>query len=116
MKLHFTLRTLMVALVVAAIAPLFVFSVIRSVVNTDRDLASARQNLEFTASAIAHAQEMIENSARQLLVSVARVPGLVDGFGGECSSYFKNLNSDLKTFANIGIISANGTMLCCAAN
>ena len=82
----------MVALVVAAIAPLFVFSVIRSVVNTDRNLADARQNLEFAASAIAQSQERVVDSARQLLVSVARVPGLVDGVDGECADYFRKLN------------------------
>lgn len=112
MKVHSTLRSLMVALVVAAIAPLFVFSVIRSVVNTNLSLSSARQNLEFTASAIAQSQERVVDSARQLLVSVARVPGLVDGAGGQCRSYFKNLNSDLKAYGNIGIISAEGIMLC----
>lgn len=112
MKVHSTLRTLMVVLVVIAIAPLFVFSVIRSVVNTELSLASARQNLEFSASAIAQDQERVVDSARQLLVSVARVPGLVDNAGGDCSRYFRNLNSDLKAFANIGIVSANGTMLC----
>ena len=102
----------MVALVVVAIAPLFVFSVIRSVVNTDRNLTSARQNLEFTAFAVAQAQERVADSARQLLVSVARVPGLVNDAGGQCSSYFRNLNSDLNAYGNIGIISAEGIMLC----
>ena len=115
MKAFRTLRSLMVALVVAAIAPLFVFSVIRSVVNTDRDLVSARQNLELSASAIAQAQERVVDSARQLLVSVTRVPGLVDGAGGECAGYFKNLTSDLKVYTNIGIISAQGTILCHSA-
>ena len=115
MKAFRTLRSLMVVLVVAAIAPLFAFSVIRTVINTDRDLVSARQNLEFNASAIAQAQERVADSARQLLVSVARVPGLVDGAGGECASYFRNLISDLKVYTNIGIISAQGTILCHSA-
>ena len=105
----------MVALVVAAIAPLFVFSVIRFVLNTERNLASARQNLEFAASAIAQSQERVADSARHLLVSVARVPGLVDGVDGQCTNYFRSLNSDLKAYANIGIISAEGVMLCHAA-
>ena len=112
MRAFRTLRSLMVVLVVAAIAPLFVFSVIRTVFNTDRDLVSARQNLEFNASAIAQAQERVADSARQLLVSVARVPGLVESADGECTGYFRNLNSDLKAYANIGIISAEGVMLC----
>lgn len=102
----------MVVLVAAAIAPLLVFSVIRSVLTTDRDLASARQSLELTATAVAHTQERVADSARQLLVSVARVPGLVDGANDTCPGYIKNLNSDLKVYTNIGIISAEGVVLC----
>ena len=115
MKAFRTLRSWMVTLVVAAIAPLFVFSVIRSVVNMNSDLARARQGLELTASLVAQSQERVADSARQLLVSVASVPRLVDGAGGECAGYFKNLTSDLKVYTNIGIISAEGTIQCHSA-
>ena len=112
MKASRTLRGVMVAVVVAAIAPLFAFSVIRSFVTTERDLGSARQNLEVSASLIAQAEERVADSARQLLVSVARVPGLVESAGVDCAGYFRNLNSDLKAYAHIGIISTEGVLVC----
>ncbi|MBC7611073.1 MAG: PAS domain-containing protein, partial [Polaromonas sp.] len=115
MRASRTLRSLMVAMVVIATAPLFVFSVISSVIIADRDLASAREKLELAATAVAHTQKIIGDSARELMVSVTRVPGLVDGAGGACASYFKNLNSDLKDYVNLGIISADGTVLCHSA-
>ena len=115
MKVFSSLRSLLVALVVAAIAPLFVFSVVRSIANIERDLARARQNLEFTATAVAHTQERVADSAHQLLVSIASVPKLLDRDGGECAEYFRTLGEALHVYTNIGVISANGKMLCHAA-
>ena len=115
MKVFSSLRSLLVGLVVAAITPLFIFSVIGSVVNTERDLATAQQNLEFTATAVAHTQKRVADSARQLLVSIASVPKLVDPAGGKCADYFRTLGEDLHVYTNIGVISASGNMLCHSA-
>jgi PAS domain S-box-containing protein len=116
MKIFSSLRRLLVGLVVAAIAPLFVFSVIGSVANIDRDLAKAQQDLEFTSTAIAHGQQRVADSARQLLLSIASVPKLVDLDGGGCADYFTILGKNLQVYTNIGVISANGNLLCHAAS
>ena len=115
MKVFSSLRSLLVGLVVAAITPLFIFSVIESVINTERDLATAQQNLEFTATAVAYTQKRVADSARQLLVSIASVPKMVDPAGGKCADYFRTLGEDLHVYTNIGVISAGGNILCHAA-
>lgn len=115
MKIFSSLRTLLVGLVVAAIAPLFIFFVIKSVAKIEHDLAKAQQNLEFTATALAHGQERVADSARQLLLSIASVPKLVDLAGGRCADYFRALGEVLPGYTNIGVISANGSLLCHAA-
>ncbi len=112
MKAISSLRSLLVYLVLAAIAPLLVFSLVRSVANSDRDLAAARQNLEFTATAVAQTQERVADAARQLLVSIASVPKLLDRDGSECADYFKTLGAVLPAYSNVGLISVNGRIVC----
>jgi PAS domain S-box-containing protein len=113
MKAFSSLRSLLVYLVLAAVAPLCVFALIRSVANSDRDITRARENLELTATAVAHTQERVVDSARQLLVSIASVPRLVGPDIGKCSDYLRTLKEELRAYSNIGVISAaNGTRLC----
>ncbi|MBC7649373.1 MAG: PAS domain S-box protein, partial [Vitreoscilla sp.] len=107
-----TLRSVMVAIVVVAIAPLFVFSVISAVLTADRDLASSRKNLEIIAALVAKSQESVVDSAHQLLFAVAKVPRLIEGADGQCAGNLRSLNADLKVYFNIGIICAEGTLLC----
>ena len=112
MKVLSSLRSLLVVFVVAAIAPLVVFSVAESVFHVNRDLAKARQNIELTATAVAHTQERVADSARQMLISISKVPDLVDQPGNGCGNYLKSLNKSLPAYTNIGLISAEGYMLC----
>ena len=112
MKVLVTLRTRLVLLVVAAIVPLFVFSVVRAVLDINKDIEGATQNLEFTASQVARTQERVADSARQLLTSIAKVPSLSRADSDECRSYFKNLNDELSTYTNIGLIGAGGYLQC----
>ncbi|NQW93463.1 MAG: PAS domain S-box protein, partial [Polaromonas sp.] len=112
MKNFSSLRSILVGLVLAAIAPLFVFALIRLVDNFDRDLAGARQKLELAATAVAHAEDKVADSARQLLVSIASVPKLGDIAGGECADYFRTLRESLPGYTNIGVNSASGITLC----
>ena len=107
-----TLRSLLMVLVVGAMAPLVGLSVVKSLYRSGEDLDKATQNLELIASTVALAQDRVADSARQLLVSVSRVPSLADGSAKDCASYFRNLQQELGAYVNLGIISSNGRMLC----
>jgi len=112
MKYFATLRSILMVLVVAAIAPLFGFSVVNSLYNSGEDMQRATKNLEFTASTVALAQERVADSARQLLVSISKVPRLADKSAAECTRYVKSLQQDLLAYAYLGVISKDGKVLC----
>ena len=112
MKVLSSLRGVLVVSVLAAIAPLLVFSVTELVFHVGRDLANARQNIELAATAVAHTQERVADSARQLLISISKVPDLIDQPRDVCGNYFKSLNKSLPTYNNIGLISVEGNTLC----
>ena len=63
MNLFGSLRSLLVVLVIAAIAPLFGFSVFKAVLTVDENLQQATQNLQDVGSAVAVAQERLADSA-----------------------------------------------------
>ena len=115
MNLFGSLRSLLVVLVIAAIAPLFGFSVFKAVLSVDEDLQQATQNLQDVGTAVAVTQERLADSARQLLVSISKVPKLADRKDEDCAGYFRGLYETLKVYTNIGIISADGKIICHSA-
>lgn len=112
MKYFATLRSILMVLVIAAIAPLFVFSAVNSQYSYGEDMERATKNLEFTASTVALAQERVADSARQLLVSISKVPSLADKSVTECTSYVRSLQQELVAYAYLGVISDDGKVLC----
>lgn len=112
MKVLLTLRTRLVLLVVAAIAPLFVWSVLKAVSNIENEIRQATKNLEFTASQVASTQERVADSARQIMTAISKVPTLLQSKSEECHLFFKALNEELPSYTNMGFVGANGYMQC----
>ena len=112
MSAWMTLRTRLVMLVLVAILPLFGLATIRAVLSTNSAISSANKNLEFAASLMAANQDGIANSAKQLLTVVVNRPDLADGKVPGCQQYFRALVDQLKVYANIGIIGADGYLRC----
>jgi PAS domain S-box-containing protein len=107
-----TLRSRLVTLVVVAILPLFGLAMIRAVLETDTAISTAEKNLQFAASSVAANQADIATSARQMLIAVGNHPDLAVATGPVCEQYFKALVDQLKVYANIGIIDADGYSRC----
>ena len=112
MKPQMTLRTRLVALVIAAVVPLFGLSVVKAVLETDAAVAQATQSLELAASLAAAGQEQLTDSAKQILAAIANVPGLSEMPVADCQRYFNTLNDQLPIYANLGIIAADGYVRC----
>ncbi|MGH8857570.1 MAG: PAS domain-containing protein, partial [Polaromonas sp.] len=112
MKLQITLRTRLVMLVVAAIVPLFGLSMVKAWLDAEAAISRAADNLKFAASLVAANQERVANSAHQILLSIANVPGLGVGKNPDCQRYFKTLNAQLAVYANLGIIGLDGYSAC----
>ena len=98
-------------LVMAAIVPLLVLSVVKTVWQTDAALKRATNNLEFLASLVAANQDRVTESARHLLESVA-VGMAQPGMSADCYLYFKALKDRLPQYANIGIAGLDGYTYC----
>lgn len=112
MGLLFTLRARLICVVLIAVIPLFVYSVMKSAIHIDTAIQKATENLEFTASQVASIQERVADSARQILTAISKVPTLVQSKSEECHPFFKALNEELTSYTSMGFIGANGYMQC----
>lgn len=112
MKLHATLRTRLVALFLAAIAPLFGLALVKAWLNVDAAIKRATDNLTFSASLVAANQQRIVESAHQTLKVIANTPRLASAPASECSDYLKTLNAQLSIYLNLGLIDPDGYFRC----
>ena len=103
-----TLRTRLVMLVVAAIVPLFGLSIFKAWVDSDAAIKRATANLQFAVSLVAANQARVAESAHQLLISIANMPGLTSEKSLDCQRYFKTLREKFSIYANLGIIGVDG--------
>lgn len=106
------LRARLVLLVIAAIAPLFAFSLYRAASQTDQELERARASLEFAASLAMASQERVAESARLLLTAMVNLPDLYDGTNFRCDAYFDRFRGRFPTYANMGLTGVDGYTRC----
>lgn len=112
MKLKITLRTRIVALVVAAIVPLFGLSIFKAWLSEDAAIARATGNLQVAAALVAASQDRVTSSSFQLLLAIANAPGLLEGTPADCQRYLKALLDPLPVYANLGLIGLDGYFRC----
>lgn len=106
------LRARLVLLVIAAIAPLFAFSLYRAASQTDQELERARASLEFAASLAMASQERVAESARLLLTAMVNLPDLYDGKNFRCDAYFDRFRGRFPAYANMGLTGVDGYTRC----
>ncbi|MES2508378.1 MAG: PAS domain S-box protein [Pseudomonadota bacterium] len=107
-----TLRVRLVMLVIAAIVPLLVLSVIGAVLTARDAVRQTTRTLEFSASLVAANQQRVADSVRQMLSAISQVPGMLEGREPDCQRYFKSLVTELQVYANVGVIAPDGTVRC----
>ena len=112
MTSRFSLRNRLVLLMLAAMIPLFALSMVRACLNADIAVSRVTDDLKFAASLVAVEQGRVVDSARQLLMSIVNVPGLVNPNHAECKHYLSQLKSQLAVYTNLGIIGTDGYILC----
>lgn len=109
-----SLRTLVVLLVLAAVTPALIL-----IFYTASDQRRAAEEhvqaeaLRFARIASAQQQRFIEG-ARQLLVALAKLPEVRHAQGDACTSAFADLLSAFPFYANLGVIDAEGMIVCSA--
>ncbi|MDB5742508.1 MAG: domain S-box protein [Polaromonas sp.] len=112
MTLQLTLRGRLVLLMVAALIPLFGLSILNTRLNADAAVSRTTENLKFSAALVAANKARVVDSARQLLLSFANVPGLLNGDPSECQRTLSRLKEQLGVYTNLGIINPDGYMRC----
>ena len=63
-------------------------------------------------SLVAARQDQVTQTAHQILLAIAKAPGLLEGAPGECQRYLKALTEDIPLFANLGLIGLDGNFRC----
>jgi PAS domain S-box-containing protein len=116
MKFKATLRLRLVLLVLAAIVPLFILSLVTAVLNTDAAVKRATANLQAAAALVAGNQQQMAETAKQVLTAVAHSPDVLAANGARCSSYLTELNRIYTVYANLGIIGVDGYARCHGLN
>ena len=112
MHFYATLRSRLVLLVLAAVLPLFVLSIVKAVRNTDDAVSQAGLALQTDAALLAVSQQQVVETARQVLTAVANAPDVRDGNLARCSAYLAELNRTFTIYANLGIIGIDGYARC----
>lgn len=112
MKVHITLRTRLVMLVLAAIVPLFGLSIIKAVYNANAAVERATTDLQFAASLAASSQQRLGDTARQLLTAIIHAPDLQKDGRARCDRYLGEMVREFPLYANLGVINAEGQSIC----
>jgi PAS domain S-box-containing protein len=107
-----SLRSRLVVLMVAAIVPLFALSLGKTWLNQQAAVSRASDELKFAASLVAASQSRMVDSAHQILVAIANAPGLLGANSADCPRYLQTLKRQLGTYANLGLISLDGYLIC----
>lgn len=112
MKLQLTLRKRLVLLVAAAMFPLLGLSIFNAELSSAAALNRATNNLKFAVSLAASNQQQFTETAHQVLIALTHMPGIREGQNMHCHQHLKELRRQLPSYANLGIASAEGFVLC----
>ena len=106
------LRSRLILLVLAALAPVFVLFSCSAAKNQQTVLALAKSSLQSEVLlAAAHQQRLIDRVA-QLLADIASGPSIKDTRNRLCVEYLKNLRAQDSIYSNLGIIGLDGKLSC----
>ena len=106
------LRSRLMLLVLAALAPVFVLFSCSAAKNQQTVLALAQTSLQSEVLlAAAHQQRLIDRVA-QLLADMASGPSIKDTRNRMCVQYLKNLQAHDSIYSNLGVVGLDGKLSC----
>ena len=110
-----TLRTLLVHLLMVAVLPLLIYSVVQSLLAKNAAVKQTSINLQFAAVLVAAHQEQVARSTEQLLVSVSEALRQPSAVGGNCDAYFQRLGARLPEYVSLALADPTGMVICSSA-
>jgi len=109
------LRTSLVTLVIAALAPVFALVIYISIQGQDASLRSAEHELLVATKLAALGKERSLEGARHFVDAIASIPAIRRSDRAQCAQYFENLSGRLTAYSNAGVVDLNGDVVCQAA-
>lgn len=110
---YLSLRRGLVVLLVGALMPITVLSIVQGLVRLEARRAAAIQQLSENATALASSNQAILGSTEMLLQVTALNP-LVRGGGAPCASVFAAIRATTSAYANLSAYDADGRLTCAA--
>ncbi len=113
MRPFHTLRGRLILLVMLAITPMAVMTVLTGVREREHAIEVARENLQRVANLAAANEAQSLESARQILRDLSSIPDLL-GNQDDCSELLSDILAKNTDYANFGLIQLNGDVTCSA--
>ena len=108
-----SLDSKLLALVLAAIAPLFVLILYNAAEERTSSVAAARQDALGLAGVISREHSRVVDDGRQFLAALARVPILLET-GRACEQFLQDLQRIHARYIQLGVAAPDGAVVCSA--
>ena len=113
MKRNIGLRTVLLMLVFAAVAPGLAVVIYSTIMLQRDELQRARDELHSVTKLAAATQEQWIDGVRQILTTVASGPSVRrSDLRGLCTEFLRNVKASSPTYTNIGVLDLNGQVQC----
>lgn len=99
-------------LMAAAMVPLFGLSMVNALLNRTAAVGQVSDDLKFAVSLVAANQDKMVDAIHHILVSIGNAPGALTPRNAHCPRYLSTLKEQLGVYANLGIVGADGYLLC----
>jgi diguanylate cyclase (GGDEF)-like protein len=110
-----TLHVRLIMLVLFALVPVLGLLLMSNLQDRRRVTAELEVNAQRLTRLVAGSHDRLLDGARQLLASLAQVPQLRGGSRESCDGMLAEVLRQYPRYANIGVVAANGQLLCSAA-
>src|SRR5215470_15050377 len=109
-----SLRARLLLLVLLAVIPALVLTVYTNLEERQLRKAQVQEQAMRVSRLVSADHERLIEDARQLVVSLARLPAVRDRNPAACNALFADLLTRHSSYANLGVIDADGNVLCSA--
>ena len=112
--IFFSLRARILLLVLLAVIPALVLILYTTAEQRQAAIANAREDARWLARQVAGDQERLITETRQLLLTLAHLSEVQEENSAVCNSLFSKLLKQYPQYANLGVVSPDGELICSA--
>lgn len=110
--MQLSLRHRLVMLMASAMVPLFGLSMVNALLNRSAAVGQVSDDLKFAVSLVAASQNKAVEASHHILTAIGKAPGMLTPHHPDCPRYLATLKEQLGVYVNLGIVGADGYLLC----